>query len=62
MIFKAVSEIKDRSLQRRIQSYCTSLMNCWPWVIVCMLGRIENAMIAAIRSVDQYSSDSIEAK
>ena len=46
--FKAESESKDRSLQRHIQSYYTSLMNCWPWAIVRMLGRIEDAMTVAI--------------
>ena len=38
MIFKAESNSIDRSLQRHIQSYYTSLMNCWPWVIIHILG------------------------
>ena len=38
-------------------------MNCWPWVILHMLGRIEDTMAELLDSVlEQCSSDSIKAR
>ena len=61
VIFKVESKSKDRSLQRHVQSLIHIASELWPWVIVQrMLGRMESAMAAAIRSISgTCSSDSI---